>query len=628
MRGNIIASIAVFQSLYSNNHDVYSILAQFVTATINQKKLWTFDITTLRNQLRECFEIDVYDSVLKTVIRNRLKETISNSNGEYYATPSAAALEEFNTQLLKQSEKYKFVFDALIAYYKSSTSQSIADNDIINSFTKYLLTDYNQDSEHIFSRFILSNENDEYFVSCLNEIKEGFIIISGLKDISESTDLNSTGSWTNKLIIYLDTEELFSAYGYNGDLHYQILSDFLSLVKEANKRDKYIELRYLDETKNVVDGYFKQAIRIVEKRDRPDGKPAMNTILGRCNDTGSVLEEQGKFYAFLKTHNINYDERSNYVVDMSGNLQTEENLNAIKTDLPISSITIVNDEDILKYLRIFSIINNKRHQNNKVNFERCQCVLLTENSIPKYISWHDSIHENSDFTFSTTMDYAISKLWFRLNKGLLRNQRPATFDVINRVKIVMTSLLHQSVLKKYEELDAKGYSQDERINIYNSIRTYEIHPEEITNQNIEEIVNFIETKDIETLRREKAVLQEKLKQGEIASRKLKSLTKRVRDRYKAKALRGVILRIYTYYFIWVLIYIGVGYIIFLILSKIISPQDTQLSILSFVLSCFMPYLLSCVIPYTQKIFRLYKKQIIWHSSKTLLEKYARRELNE
>lgn len=47
-----------------------------------------------------------------------------------------------------------------------------------------------------FSRFMLSEENDKEFVERLNQIKEGFIIISGLKDITESTDLNTIGSRT------------------------------------------------------------------------------------------------------------------------------------------------------------------------------------------------------------------------------------------------------------------------------------------------------------------------------------------------------------------------------------------------------------------------------------------------
>lgn len=393
MRGNIIASIAVFQSLYNTDQDIYSVLARFVTATINRQNLWSFDITKLRNQLKEVFGIEAYDSVLKTVIRQRLKDSITRSgNGEYQATPSTEKSDDFNRQLSEQAEKYRIVFEAVIEYYKKSTSQSVSDQDIIDSFTKFLLTDFTQDSRHVFSRFILSKEKDEKFITCLNEVKEGSIIMAGLKDITESTDLNTIGSWSDKLMIYLDTEELFSAYGYNGELFQQILNDFLSLVKEANKKTQNIELKYLDETKNVIDGYFKQAERILDGRSRPDGKTAMNTILGKCRTKGDVVEERGKFYAFLRGAAIEYDERLSYVSDMEGNLQTKENLEVIKADSTTVSLTM-SDIDISKYLRIFSIINHKRHSERKTSFEKCRCVLLSENSIPRYIAWHPSIHD-------------------------------------------------------------------------------------------------------------------------------------------------------------------------------------------------------------------------------------------
>lgn len=38
IRGNLIASIAVFTNLYDAEHDIYSVLARFVTATNYQSK--------------------------------------------------------------------------------------------------------------------------------------------------------------------------------------------------------------------------------------------------------------------------------------------------------------------------------------------------------------------------------------------------------------------------------------------------------------------------------------------------------------------------------------------------------------------------------------------------------------
>lgn len=622
MRGNIIASIAVFKNLYSAEHDIYSVLARFVTATINQKNMWSFNITTLRYYLKECFEIDVYESVLKTVIRSRLKNFVTNIKGEYHAKPSAEAWAYFEQQLLKQDAKFCTVFDALITYYRKSTSQHINDEDIIDGFTKFLLMDSSRDINHIFSRFMLSKEDDKKFVSYLNEIKEGFIIISALKDITESTDLNTIGSWTNRLTIYLDTEELFSAYGYNGELYRRILSDFLTLVREANKKDKYIELKYLDETKNVIDGYFKQAERIMTRQARPDGKPAMNAILSQCYEKGDIREEQGKFYAFLQTSGIIYDERSVYVNDMSGNLQTEENLDAIKVDAASSSLTIY-EEDIVKYLRIFSIINSKR-RSAETNFERCRCVLLSESSIPKFISRHAFIREGTSFTYSTTVDYAISQLWFRLHKGLMSNQTPASLNVMNRVKLVMASLLHRSVLEKYEELNKKAYDKDTQITIYNSIRAYEIPPEEITDENIEDVVDFIEIKDVEILRREKAELQEQANQGKVAVKELNALKRERQKQIKSKVKSHVRIFLTMYYIAWGLVCVGFGIGIYYTISQICSLQDTLLSILSFVLGCIV-FPIFEKIPCIQKKIVYIRKKIIRRRIKFLFSKHTRKK---
>lgn len=107
------------------------------------------------------------------------------------------------------------MFDALIAYSRSSTSQRIHDQDIIEGFTKFLLTDFRQDAGHIFSRFMLSEENDKE--------SEPNYIISGLKDITESTDLNTIGSRTTnrRSISIRKNRSVHMNKGWNG---YPVLS--------------------------------------------------------------------------------------------------------------------------------------------------------------------------------------------------------------------------------------------------------------------------------------------------------------------------------------------------------------------------------------------------------------------
>ena len=87
------------------------------------------------------------------IIRNRLKKSITSTNGKYHTEPSAEALKDFDRRLSVQDTKDRPVFDALIAYSRSSTSQRIHDQDIIEGFTKFLLTDFRQDAGHIFFPF-------------------------------------------------------------------------------------------------------------------------------------------------------------------------------------------------------------------------------------------------------------------------------------------------------------------------------------------------------------------------------------------------------------------------------------------------------------------------------------------
>ena len=53
MKNNIIASIALFQSLYDNGKlDIFSVIAKFVQSTIQMNNLYSFDTNQLKTQLK------------------------------------------------------------------------------------------------------------------------------------------------------------------------------------------------------------------------------------------------------------------------------------------------------------------------------------------------------------------------------------------------------------------------------------------------------------------------------------------------------------------------------------------------------------------------------------------------
>ena len=110
----------------------------------------------------------------------------------------------------------------------------------------------------------------------LENTRQGLIIFDGLRYSAE----HLPSALTKNLTVYLDTEILFSAAGYHGELRRQLFLDFFNLVtqvnEKANKNSGRILLRYFDDTAREIENYFDAATAIVEKRARAEfGKQAM-----------------------------------------------------------------------------------------------------------------------------------------------------------------------------------------------------------------------------------------------------------------------------------------------------------------------------------------------------------------
>ena len=466
---------------------------------------------------------------------------------------------------------------------------------LMQEFANYLLQPNRNEDERGFSKFVFNNNKDEEFIKNLSEIREGYVIFHGIKDITDSTDINSVGSWDSQMTIYLDTEHLFSFAGYNGTLFESIFEDFYALVGEANKKKYCISLKYFEETKKSIEGYFYKAGMIKDGKDRPNGKTAMNSILSRCSDRGDILAEEGHFYSLLKSKGIELERRSEYIDDMIGNIQTQSNIDAILED-SISKGYSFKEDDIAKYLRLYSIINNSRRENSRTSFEKCKCVMMSANRIASFVAWHPLVKEDSDFSFSSDVDFITSKLWFKLHKGLISNRKPASFNVLTKAKLVIASLLYNSTHQKYEDLSKKTYTKDDEINVYNNIRAHEFMPEEIDNDNIDEILSFISIKDVDVLRREHSHLEDRATNGDAAIKELKKLKFKQSQSMKNKIRQAIRPRLYLFYTISLFLTIIIGGVVYYTIDRLVSDADTLIGVLSFIGGCIILPLLEKVPP--------------------------------
>ena len=76
----------------------------------------------------------------------------------------------------------------------------------------------------------------------MDDISAGLIIYTV---ITSELDPSKVGSWKYEMTLYLDMEILFHIVGYNGEFFKKQADDFLSLIREINRKDKIIKLYIL-----------------------------------------------------------------------------------------------------------------------------------------------------------------------------------------------------------------------------------------------------------------------------------------------------------------------------------------------------------------------------------------------
>jgi hypothetical protein len=246
MKNNqLLASAALFRELYDSNRDIYDVIGEFIRASILLNCNWSFNVNDCAKDLEKTFGFEIPDAVIKTCLKNRLKSAgeVSSENGEYSVTEKFDRSRTIEIEFNTAKSEYNEVTQRLITHVKPRVSIPIDENEeikIIAGFNDYLL-DQGAFGEYVdlISHFLLTNQKDTEFVRKLNQIEEGLILYAGIR---YSPDLSTLGKWSGDLVVYLDTEHLFSAVGLNGVLFKKIFDDFNNLVKEVNSKKRKVGL--------------------------------------------------------------------------------------------------------------------------------------------------------------------------------------------------------------------------------------------------------------------------------------------------------------------------------------------------------------------------------------------------
>lgn len=524
MRNNILASIALFGIYRNNNQDTYDLVAQYISAVIAQKEYISFTPANIQEDLNELYRINLPIGVIKSVCRNRI-DGISLNKGVFTCT--RLPKDEIENEYNELNEEYEGLFTPLIDFVKADT-QEFEDQYIKDRFTDYLVEGSISDLRlnNLYAAFISINREKKEFRRKIDLLSSGLISYNGL---SYTDTAGNSGAWTERLIIYLDTEYLFSCAGYNDSYHQAVFQELYDLISEVNqsyrrrtkKEDNLIELRYLKDTRDVYIGLLSSAKGLIETKGAPDpSKKALMKIVQESTSIFDIERHRATIDSAIKdTYHIFYDDKDydHYITDpryVTYDEQTVTELN--KTYNPSQDENKKRKIDY--YSRIYTIIKGLRGGKTVNVFEKCRYIFLTGSRIGRGTSL--AARNDNTVASATDIDFLVSRLWFKLNKQLVNNRIPVSLDIVARSQAVLTREVSRKVRTLYEELVLRDMSESEKQNLYANLKETEEFLEPYNETSTKDVLAFIEYSNIDELIETHNTLKKKAAEAERKEKEL------------------------------------------------------------------------------------------------------------
>lgn len=516
----LLASLAVFRELFNSEKDVYGIISVFLNDLIKLKNLYSFSLNEITNILNDTFEFEIPEAVVRTAL-GRLS-FLEKKQGDYLV----ADISKISNQNIETKQKYiqsnnESIIENLYKFIETEkkSNLSIKDKEQVSHSFCSLLLDINNGDEFIeyITSFILENESNVDFKNQLNLIREGVILYSGIK---YNNNLNDLGTWRTELTIFIDTEILFHLAGYNGELYQNLANDFFSYVREINlkAKKKLIKLKYFEDVKNDIEGFFTKAKYLLEGNEKPNPDvTAMVSILNGCEKASDILEKKSDFYTFLKSKSIEEDNFSAYF-----EIENHE-YNIVSQDI-IDKVSEEIEKDATPFLRFLNYVSIRRKEANSNNFENIKYLLLTGNSTTLKVAWNDLMKEEGFVPLASHLSFLTNKFWFKLNKGFGKSTLPKSFDIITKSQIILSKVLNDNVGEKFSELKIEyknGKLTEEQakariIDLRNQVRK----PEELKKDTVKDVLNAITEDSLEKFVQEQSHFKNKAQKQEIENIKL------------------------------------------------------------------------------------------------------------
>lgn len=523
-----LASLAVFRELYNNEKDIYGIICEFLKEIITSQAKYQFSLTEITTLLNETYDFKIPEAVVSTSL-NRFKTALTKSSGVFTVADQSTfnisgKLTDKHNEIKNNNETIIF---NLFKFVEDEKKRALTEDEktrITHAFCSFIIDENtSQEYSDYISAFIVKEKQNRDFNKQLNTVKEGVVLYTGLK---YNSSLNELGSWNTELTIFLEMEILFHFAGYNGQLFQILFNDLFSLIKEINQASlkknnkRLIHFRYFSDVKNDIEGFFKKAEYIVQGKDKANpSKTAMTTIIDGCKTPADIIAKKASFYDLLKQNLILEDDCTNYYSSHNHkyNLEDQDLLKELSGKIGV--------DDLSGYLKYLNFINIQRKGNNDTTFERIGFVLLSGTANTLRLAWDESIKPNGNIPLASNLSFLTNKFWFKLNKGFGKGEHPKSFDILTKAQIVLSNQLNDTVADKFDELNVKlkngNLTQEDAISTIAKLRSEAKRPEDINEENVQNILSSIEESSIEIHLKEQELFKQKAKEQETENLKLK-----------------------------------------------------------------------------------------------------------
>ena len=551
---SVISAYITYSKLYDNGNyqGPYQIIGEFIKHAIASDNLHYFTEVKMRTVLSNNYGFSLPLAVVSRALRHVEGISTDGMRGNWQVIDPDLYNEDLHGEFNEVEEKSLDIVNQIVKYISDREERELSrteQQNIQQEIIEYLLDENGQNQyKESISEFFLLHQDSESIKQVCKQIREGAILYRGL-----ACDMVEVGSITQDITLYLDVEILFDLAGLNGDIYQKLSQEFYDQVKAANEKGKKhhvkITLKYFEETENRINNYFYAAENSLKYHYPLNYTAALKWIMNGCKSPSDVLLKKNSFfhcinytYGIKKESNQDFYSTENYSYNLEGIDSTKVlgKLGLLKegSDTIVTDDVLVNEEldDADNFDRKSELTENNEQDIKQIvqnkGYTKEKLIQIADNSI-KYIDHINKIRKGQTFNdyfiakaifvtgshlthrishllltkgksdsnnniaeYAVSMSYLTQLLWLKLNRGFTPVNLPLNVDITIKAKLVLAGMVKAGVNEAYREY-TKQYlegkiSSEEWADTLLEIRKKPTIPDEITNENVEEALNFNE----------------------------------------------------------------------------------------------------------------------------------------